>query len=246
MPSSQSLAVALAVLLLLAGCSAIPGVDDGSNERESPQPDAPDHHSFAVATDTGGAAFHATVTVTKDGESLASWEFSSEGNRRFLSLGTVNESGPYTVTVNTTIPAAGDGNMSRQTSMNGTLGNETIIDVTYTDIAFPSIRLPRQELSEPLKYRKASSAKTKNNKRILVEYQGAPIISKTFNKKGRGPFDLASLSKTGYYRVSVQSPGGRWTNETVIIRDPDARLFVEMSVVPEIRVYGPNEQLPPL
>jgi hypothetical protein len=245
MPSSRTLAVALAALVLLAGCSAIPGVDD-SNERESPRPDAPDHHGFAVTTDTGGTAVDVAVTVTKDGEEIVAREFSSDGDGRFLRLGTVNESGPYTVTVNTTLPASGGGNMSEQTTVNGTLGNETIVDVTYTDVEFPSIRLPRQELSQPLNYRKARVGKPVGSNRILVEYQGETIVSKTLRKEAKGPFDIASLSKTGLYRVSARSAGGRWTNETVVVRDPDARLFVEMEVFPNVRVYGPDEQLPRL
>lgn len=243
MPSRRTLAAAVAALVLLSGCSAVPGLGGGSGDAAD-DPEGPTHHGFTFVSDTDGAAFDATIAVRKDGETLLEESVSADGSGTYVNLSSVEATGPYTVTVNTTLPAPGGDNRSRQVELDADLGNETVVDVTYTRIRFRSFRLPRQEMEAPLQFRKRLEFPIEST--VVVKHHGEVVYSDTVARNGTGPFELAELPETGVYRVAVSgSHGERWTNDTVILREPGAKLFAELDGdEPRIRVYGPGESPP--
>jgi hypothetical protein len=237
--SSRRLAVALAAIVLLSGCSMLPGGGGGGDSTS----DGPAHHEFAFASNTGGVAFEATVTVEKDGSVLHEQTVAGDGNGTFVNLTALEEPGPYTVTVNTTIPAAGGEEMSKQRRVNGTLGSETVVDVTYRRIAFETVSLPRQELAEPLYLQKLSERPTP--KRVVVEYEGERIAAETVERDGHGPFEVADLRETGVYQVSMAGGDGEWTNRTVVLTHPEQKLLVDfVDGDHSVDVYAPDAPLP--
>ncbi|WP_232703391.1 hypothetical protein [Halobacterium wangiae] len=225
-------------MVLLSGCSMLPGGGGGGGDVE---PDGPAYHSFSFASDTGGAAFEATLTVEKDGSVIHEETVSSDGSRTFAELGQVEEPGPYTVTVNTTIPAAGSGNTSKRAELNGTLGTETVVDVTYLGISFESHSLPEQEMAEPLYFKKDIPMEIAST--VVVSYEGETVFSDTVERQGTEAVELADLPETGVYHVAVSgSHGERWENRTVVLSDPGEKLFVGLDGdTPEITVYAPGE-----
>ncbi|MFC3477813.1 hypothetical protein [Halobacterium litoreum] len=239
MPSKRLLAVALAAMVLFAGCSALPSGGGGGDA----DPEAPDYHGFTFVSDTGGNAYEATVTVEKDGERLLERSVSGDGDGTYVNLSSVEEAGPYTMTVNTTIPAAGGGNMSEQVELNGSLGNETVIDVSYLAIEVKSFALPRQEMEEPLYFQKNIDLPIEAQ--VVVTHDGETVYSEDVHRNGTGPFELAELPETGVYQVSVgDSDGENWENDTVILRDPQSKLFTKLDGdTPVIEVYPP--EMPP-
>lgn len=229
-------------MVLLSGCSAVPGLGGGGDAAGSP--DGPNYHGFTFVSNTDGAAFNATVTVAKDGETLLNESITADGSGTYVNLSSVEAAGPYTVTVNTTIPAPGGDTRSRQVELAGDPGNETVVDVTYTRIQFRSFRLPREEMEAPLQFRKRLEFPIETT--IIVKHHGEVVYSNTVARNGTGPFELADLPETGVYQVAVSgSHGERWANDTVILREPGSQLFAELDGdEPRIRVYGPGETPP--
>jgi hypothetical protein len=219
MPSNRLLAVALAAMVLLSGCSMLPGGGDAA-------PDAPDHHGLSFTSHTGGEAFNATVTVEQDGSVLFEDELSSDGDGTFANLTTLTEPGPYTVTVNTTVSGA-SGNRSDRTQVTAPLGNETVVEVTDLGIYFETLELPRRAMDEPLRFQKNIPMPIEST--VVVSYQGEELVSRSVAPNSTEPVELADLPETGVYWVAVSGPDGEtWTNETVVIDDPGARLFAKL------------------
>ena len=232
---SRTVAIAVAAMVLLSGCSMLGG------DTASETPDAPDYHGIVFAADTGGNAYEATVTVSKDGETLVEQPISSDGTGTFENLSTFEESGPYTVTVNTTLPAPGHENRSERTTVNGTLGNQTVIAVSYRGIDVHSMRLPRQEMNEPLYFQKRVSLPVPAN--VVVEHRGETVVSKTVERNGTGPFEIGDLPETGVYRVAVGGHDGEWENATILVTDPDQKLVTGLNPRPFIHLYPPGTRL---
>jgi len=237
MPSNRLLAIALAAMVLCSGCAALPGGGGGNDA-----PDGPDHHGFTFVADTNGEPFEATVTVEKDGEQLLERSVSGDGTGTYVNLSSVEAAGPYTMTVNTTIPAAGGGTRSERVELNGSLGTETVVDVSALAIEVKSFELPRREMAEPLQFRKNIPLPVEAQ--VVVTHEGETVFAESVERNGTGPFELADLPDTGVYRVAVGSGDGeRWENDTVVLRDPNSKLFAEMDGdTPVIEVYGPDEE----
>ena len=233
---SKTLTLAVVVLVLFSGCSMLGGGDDPSGTT-----DAPDFHELVFAADTGGNAYEATVTVSKDGETLLEQQISSDGTGAFENLTRFDEPGPYTVTVNTTLPAAGGGNMSDQATVNGTLGNQTVVAMNYQGIDFRSMRLPREEMNEPLYFKKRFDLPVPAT--VVVEHRGETVFSDTVERNGTEPFEISDLPETGVYRVAVGGHGNGWENATILVTDPDQKLVTGLSPGPYIHLYPPNTNL---
>lgn len=246
MPSRRLLAAALAAVVLLAGCAAVPGFGGGS-DGNGDAPDGPTAHGIAFESATGGVPFEGTVAVGKDGETLVSRNVSSDGDGTFVDVATLNQSGPFTVTVNTTIPGVGGGTMSERLTVPGALGCETVVDLSYTRIRARTVSLPRQTVETDLQFRKPRPVEIRGEDTygVVVQYQGETIVDAAFDEDSTGPVTVGALDRTGFYRIRFRS-GDEWSNRTVVVRDPGTRVMLEISRGPQISVYGPDEPIPPL
>ena len=196
----------------------------GGGGAGAPEPtvgEPPDHHEFVFGSDTGGNAFEATVTVTKDGEEVLSESVESDGNGLYANLSAVPESGPYTVTVNTTIPGVGGGNMSERAVVDGALGNATAIDVSYQGITVETLPLPRRNVTKRVGYWKdGQDAETT----LRVWYRGERVVDTTFTATDERKLQtVTGVNQTGVYRIAMRSEG-EWTNETVVLTKPDEQI----------------------
>lgn len=210
-------------MVLLSGCSMFGGGGDDAPERTVGE--APDHHEFVFGSDARGNDFEATVTVSKDGETVFSERLESDGNGLYANLTTVSEPGPYTVTVNTTLPASGGGNRSEQTTVNGTLGNATAIDVSYQSIDVESFSLPRRDVTKRVSYSKSGEDAETD---LRIWYRGELVVNTTFTARDtREVSTVTDLNQTGVYRVSFRSHGD-WVNETVVLTKPDEQIQLLM------------------
>lgn len=220
----------------------VPGLGGGGGQ--SSADDGPDRHELLLASNTGGESFEATVTVTKDGSQVFERTITSDGNGAYWNLTAFDEPGPYTVTVNTTLPAA-SGNRSDRFQVNGSLGNATLVNLRYLRIDAETFGLPRQNMTGILYVTKRLPFPA--NKTVVVKYRGETVVSETLHRNGSGPFEVGSLPKTGVYQVSMRDEEGeqRWTNQTVVVTDPGAKLAAEFTTnEDEAVVYGPNERVP--
>jgi hypothetical protein len=241
MPSTRSLAIALTAVVLLAGCSMVPGL--GGSDGQTP--DRPGYHGFGLVADTDGASFDATVTVTKDDTRLFRESMTLDGDGSYTNLTSVSEPGPYTVTVNTSLPAAGGGTRSYRRRVDGALGDETILDVVYNGLSVHTLPLPRQAVTEPVYLDKDEELPVETT--VVIHHRGDVVYSGGVPQGETGLLELTTLSDTGVYRVSLSGLNGeRWTNETVVVSHAGSKLYLHSSVgrSSDIEVYPPNERLP--
>lgn len=222
MPSTRLLAAALAAMVLVSGCGMLPG---GGGDTDTEQT-GPDYHGVSLTGYNGGDPFEATVTVESDGEVLYEGNVSTDGDELFENLTTVEASGPLTITVNTTVSGA-SGNRSDRIQVEDPMGNETVIEVRSLGIYFETLGLPREEMREPMYFQKDISMPIEST--IVVSYEGEPVVSRTVSPDGTDPIEVADLPETGVYRVAVSGPHEEeWTNETVIVSNPEMKLFAEL------------------
>lgn len=239
MPSTR-VAVALAVLVVLSGCSMLPGVGGGGDD---PAADRPAYHEFTFAGDTSGTEYEATVTISKDGETLHEATVESDGGGTFENLTTLDESGPYTLTVNTTIPASGGGTKSKRVRVDGDLGNQTVVDLTYHGVDVETATLPREEMETPLYMQTLSDDSAP--KTVIVEYRGEHVFSTTTDSEADGPIEIGDLERTGVYHVSLGNEDGQWSNQTVLVTHPEQKVIAEFRGSERtVGVYPPDMPLP--
>jgi hypothetical protein len=242
MPSTRSVSVAVVGLVVLAGCSALPGVGGGGSDA----PAAPDRHDVLLVSDTDDVPYNGTITVEKDGEVLASERISPDGSGTYANLTSLTEPGPYTVTVNTSIPAAGGDTLRRQFEVSDPLGTASVIDVTFLDASLSTFPLPQQALDQPVYYEKGRFPLETT---ITVTHEGETVYADTSSLDGEGPFELTTLPETGAYRVTVDCDrcgrNGRRTAETVVLTDPASKLVVRIDgIAPVVEVLPPDEPAP--
>jgi hypothetical protein len=240
---SRRLAVALAAVVLLSGCSMLPGGGGGGEQTTTVDP--PDHHEFVFGSYTGGEPFNATVTVEKDGSVLHEQTVAGDGNGTYTELVTLEKPGPYTVTVNTTLPGVGGGTRNRQFTADGTLGNGTAIRVAYLGIYDRSFRLPRRHLEYPLGVYSSYLNDTGPNDvdvDVRLEYRGELVASKTKTVRSDELTKVFGLNRTGVYHVAARGESDEWTNRTVVVTNPENYIKVSLNArgkVDELKVNPP-------
>ena len=224
---SRTVAVAVVAMVLLSGCSMLGGGGDDASETTVGEP--PDHHEFVFASSTNGHPFGATITVTKGSETLFSKRTESDGASAFENLTTLDEPGPYTVTVNTTLPESGGGNMSESFDVAGDLGDATVLSVSYSDIERASFTLPRRQMKYGLGY--FSSSMEAVDVRVIARRGGEQILDTTFTAEHhQRAKPVADLTTTGAYQIAVRA-GDEWLNKTVVVPEPGRRIEI---------LVGPN------
>lgn len=235
MPSKR-LAVALAAVVLLSGCSMLPGGGDAPAEQTGP-----DYHELAFYSHTDGAPYDGTLTVTRDGETVNELTLDGDGNGTYLNVTTFDEPGSYTVVVNTSLPETGGGTMHEEFTVNGSSGNATVLTMNYQGARATSYSLGGEadgalyldkRIPEAVEYP------------IRVAYQGESVVDTTVADDATNPFEVSALRGPGVYRVEVRGINDEWTNETVVVTESGAKVAVHGSTPPEIRLYGPDERVP--
>lgn len=238
MPSRQMLAVALAAMMLLSGCSAFTG---GGGGDDPVQDDGPNHHELHFYSNTDGFAYNGTLSVRQDGETIHQTSLDSDGNGTYINVTTLNESGPYTVVVNTSLPDPGDETMHEEYTIDGDLGNATIVRMDFQGARTATYPLAEgdavtlhldKQIPEPVEYQ------------IHVSYRGETVVDRTVADDAVKPFEVGTLRGPGVYRVRVKALDHDWVNQTVIVTQSGAKIGVHGGLPVEIEVYGPDEEVP--
>lgn len=207
MPSTHTNAVLVALLVVLAGCSALPG-GGGSNPQSGPA----EHHLAVLSTSTH--AFNATVTVTDpSGETVLERDFSFEANQpRYVNLTTLNQSGNYTVHVQTDLPAVGGGDMGANATVSVDPGPETtVVHTDFEDIDFVTGTARSNDIDVPVRY---GWVFPRSGEISYTVYRGSTaIIDETIVATGSQDNlkQAGSISKTGVYWVESTT---NYTQET--------------------------------
>jgi hypothetical protein len=249
MPSTRPLAaLAVAALVLLSGCSMLQcGPDPEPAPAPAPSPEeTPGEYEFVFASDTGGTAFDATVTIAANNTTLHSEDFSSDGNGSYAPLTTLSTPGPYTVTVNTTLPGVGGGNRSRQFTVDRPMGNATAIQVTYRGIRASSFRLPRRSLQYPVAANTNAIEGDEDlpmNITAAVTYRGEQVANGSAQVESGELARVVELNETGVYRVQVWGPEGTET-DLVVVSEPQQTIAVRLDADGRIERIHADEPIP--
>lgn len=226
----KSITVLLSVIVVLAGCTTT--LDSGQTTTQEP---APDQHEFVFASQTGGTAFEGAITVSKGSETVFEQNVTSDGNGTYLSLAARNESGPYTVTVNTTIPA-GNENVSDRFTVPGDSGNATVITADFHGVSHERLPLPRQSLEHPLgaySHYVNIGGSDEVDIDVRVWYRGERIVSKSVGLPADQLTRVTELERTGVYRVAARVENA-WTESTLVIADPENFIYVGVNARGEV------------
>lgn len=230
MPSSKPLAAALVVLVVLAGCSALPGGGDG----EQTTVEDVDHDELVFISHTDGDPFEADVTVEQGGETVFETTLDADGNGTYRNLTTIRGTESYTVTVNTTIPDA-SGNRTEQFTVEEPTGNATAIRAQRLGIYHSSYELPRRTLEHPLGATSyAMSGDDGHDLDVRVWYRGEQVASTTESITGDDLTRVVDLDRTGAYLVEVRGARGEWQTYPLVVTDPSEHIRVTMSTHGEI------------
>lgn len=219
---SRTVALALVAMVFVAGCSMLPGGDDASS---TPTAEPLDSYGLVFASDTNGYAFDATVTVDRNGTEVFTQSLETSGNGTFENLTRFEDPGPYTVTVNTTVPAPGDENRSERFTTNGSLGTTTAVLVDFRGITQPTYSAPPRNVSQSV--RVVGTAYGREVDRLIVDHRGRRIVDSSPEHSGSEPYHVADLPATGVYRIAVQS-NGEWERRVVAVTNPDEYVLVEL------------------
>jgi hypothetical protein len=216
MPSKYA-TIGVVVLLILAGCSMVPGGDGGSVGT------APSHHELVFASDID--TFEATITVEKDGEQVYQRNVSEEDGL-FVNLTALAEPGPYTVTVETDVQVGGDP-MSERMRIPGDTGNVTVVELDYASISTTRYSLPRQKVGNPM----ASNFRDlqQNSKRLDIElfYRGKRVGNQSKMVRTDELQYFLQTNRTGVYTVRARTDDD-WTQESVVLAEPDTYIRIDI------------------
>lgn len=237
MPSTRLLAAALAAMVLLAGCSAVPG--GGSSSPDTTEASGP--HELVFYSHTDGAPYNGTLTVTRDGDVVETVSLSGDGTGTFVEVATFETGGEYSVTVNTSLPDPGGETMDETFTVDGAPGNTTAVTMDYQD---PRVTTYRSGGDDPgaLVLDKRIPEHTEYTMRVA--YEGDTVVDTTVDAEEASPFEVAALRGAGVYRVEVQGVEGGWTNRTLVVTDSGSTVGVHAGLPPRVAVYGPDEDVP--
>lgn len=238
MPSNRLLAVALAAMVLLSGCSMLPGGGGGDDAAEA---DGPDYHEVAFYSNTDGASYNGTLSVLRDGDPVHETPIEGNGDGTYLNVTTLEESGPYTVVVNTSLPETGGGTMHEEFDVDGTLGNATVVTMNYQGADATTMTLPRSDVGSLYLDKRIPEPV---ESQVRVTHQGETLVDDTFEVDGNSPTEVADLDETGVYRVEAMGLSHEWTNQTVVVTTSGAKVAVHKGTPPTIEVYGSGENVP--
>lgn len=238
MPSKQSVLL-VALLVVVSGCSAVPFVDGGDETRPTVG-EPPEHHELTFASNSGGVAYEANVTVTKQGEVLYQRTIENDGSASYHNLTEFEEPGPYTLTVNTTLPGSGEGNRSARFQVDGDLGTGSVIRVAYLGIYHRTLELPRtymqydDAINVPSSYSN-SDGPNRLNIDFRVWYRGNKYVGETRTIDDEGTNKLLDLKRTGVYRIEARGKHDEWVSKTIVVTEPNKTVTIEIAIDGTIR-----------
>lgn len=227
MPSSKPLAVALVAMLLLAGCSALPG---GGGEQTTTY-DSPEHSELVFQSYNDGEPFEADLTVERDGETVFETTVDASGNGTYRQLATIDGNESYTVTVNTTVSGA-SGNRSEQFTVEAPLGDAAAVRVTSLGVYHHVYDLPRRSLDHPLGvYHNAlpDDMAAGSDLDVQVWYRGERVATATQSAPGSKLTRVVELNRTGAYRVKARGTGDEWRTDVLVVANPQRHIKITLN-----------------
>lgn len=227
MPSSKPLAAALVALLVLTGCSALPGAgNSGGGTTTTVEP--VDHDELVFVSHTDGDSFEAEVTVERGGETIFETTIDADGDGTYRNLTTIRGDEPYEVTVNTTIRGA-SGNRTEQFTVDDPTGNATVVRAKSLGIYHESFALPRRSLEHPLgAYSYAMPGDDPTDLDVRVWYRGERVATATESVPGDELTRVVDLERTGAYLVEVRGADGDWQSQPLVVHEPGQHIRVEL------------------
>jgi hypothetical protein len=216
-------------MVLLSGCSMLPD-SGGGDQAATPEP--PDHHELVFASDTGGHAYEATVSVERNGETVFSENVTSDGDGHYANLTTLDDPGPYTITVNTTLPDTGGGTKSVRFETDGDPGNATAVRLNYQGVEHATFELPRRDLEHELGVssdRTSIDGPQPTDLHLRVAYRGEVVADNTTTVQGSELTRSVDLAQTGVYNVAVRIDGETWVNDSVVVATPAQHVAVTVN-----------------
>lgn len=227
MPSSKPLAVALVAMLVLAGCSALPGAGNSDGDQGTTV-EPVDHDELVFISHTGGDPFEAEVTVERGGETVFETTVQADGDGTYRNLTSISGDESYTVTVNTTIRGA-SGNRSERFTVDEPSGNATAIRAKSLGIYQESFELPRRSLEHPLGAYSYAMSDDEFDLEVRVWYRGERIATATESVPGDELTRVVDLEQTGAYLVEVRGSDGEWESYPLVVPEPDQHVRVELT-----------------
>lgn len=230
----RTLAVALTLLVVIAGCSALSGEEPTPTATATPV----DHHELVIASII--VPYDATVTVAKDGETVIEETVSGDADDAYEVVGTLEEPGPYTVTVNSSIEFY-DGPLQERFRIDGDAGNATLVRMNYRGMRHDTFSLPRRNATYPMGVYSSFMNVTGSKEvtlRYKIWYEGRLIADNSTDVLPDELYRVTPLERTGVYRVHVRAKEGGWTNKTLIVDDPQSHIRV--SIGPQGRIHRLN------
>lgn len=231
----------LALLVVLAGCSMVPGWGD---EPAGPDPDTgpPDHHLAFLSSSVQG--YNATVTVSKDGTRVSQHNVSFEDDAiRYVPLTTLNESGTYTITVETDIPGVGGGTMDETHRLEVDPGPaETIVHTTFTDIAFVTGPDTGRSVEVPIQYSWSHPHAGHLSYEVSRENTTVESVTRTPKAFAEPRQTAGTLQTTGVHWVVVNT--NRSDNPSVavgVVNQSTEMVLVQVDTQGDITVSFPQQ-----
>lgn len=227
MPSSKPIVLAAVAMVVLAGCSALPG---GGNQQTTTTLEPPAHSELVFQSSNGGEAFTANVTVRRGGATVFETTIQAAGSGTYRNLTTIEGNGSYTVTVNTTVSGAG-GSRSERFTVEDPSGHAAAIRVRPLGVYHHVFDLPRRSLEYPLgAYHNAlpDDMAAGSEVDVRVWYRGERVNAATKSIPGSELTRVVELNETGAYRVAARGTGGEWHTDVFVVEDPERHIKVRL------------------
>lgn len=200
MPSTRKPALLVALLLVLSGCNAIPSGDSTTS------PTATTHTVGYLSS--SDSAYNATVTVADaEGSTLTERRLTFDGDRaRYVELTTVNDTGNYTIHVQTDLPAVGGGEMASNHTITAEAGKHvSVVHTTFQGISVTTGAARDQRVDTDVTYMWAIP----HPGRFTYElHRGDALVeneSFTTGADVRAPETVGAIERSGVYWIAAST-----------------------------------------
>lgn len=147
------------------------------------------------------------------------------------------------MTVNATLGPHGS-TRSTRTTIDGDVGNATVLRASYRGISTDAFALPRRPMQYELGgyslYTNPAGDSATVEFEVWIRYRGRPVGNESVELERDVLTRVVELERTGVYHVSARTEAG-WMNRTVVVSSTDP--FIQVSIGPHggyQRVSGPR------